>query len=188
MVFSGWGFCHEGYTFDSPHGRSLRVRLPFFYGAAFTTFVLSTSSSHMIAARIVPCSLILKTIHQFHIEGRNIWDVDCCIKTCTSRYLHACPLTWKILSFPTHHFCNRLPSGKDVVLDCEFSESSWFSFYSSNRYPDVTIRSREKSFNLSSASFSSWLVFVMNNNQIFNGCSSVGRVLSSITMRISQFE
>ena len=41
MVFGGWGFCYEGYTLDSRHVRSLRVRLPF-YGAALTTLVLST--------------------------------------------------------------------------------------------------------------------------------------------------
>ena len=40
--------------------RSLGIWLLFFYGAAFITFVLSTSSSHMIVAWVIPCLLILK--------------------------------------------------------------------------------------------------------------------------------
>ena len=32
-----------------------------------------------------------KETDNFHIEGEDIGDIDCCIKTCASRYVHACP-------------------------------------------------------------------------------------------------
>ena len=66
--------------------------------------------------------------------------------------------------------------------------SSRLGFHSNNGSPDLTIWSRDKSFNSSNAPFSSWLVLVMNNHHISTGYNSVRGFLSNIRMWISQFE
>ena len=113
MVF---GLCCEGFTFDSRHVRSLGIRLPFFYGTAFTTFVLSTrSSNHMIVTWVIPCSLILKKIDYFRtVEGRNIWDVDCALK----RVHHASPRMGELIEL----FQGNLGKHDSMLSFCKKAE------------------------------------------------------------------
>jgi len=81
--------------------RRFRLRQPPCWFAWNLTILLQWSHVHHVYAFdlfqsydcIVDHSLRVNTkkIDYFHIEGKNIGDVDCCIKTRASRYVHACP-------------------------------------------------------------------------------------------------
>ena len=91
MFFGGWIFCYE-------LGLHLR-QSPCSFAWNLTAPLLRSRVHHVCAFDLfqpydcnVNHSLLVNTkkIDYFHIEGRNIWDVDCCIKTLASRSFYAC--------------------------------------------------------------------------------------------------
>lgn len=91
---------------------------PCWFALNLTTLLLRSHVHHFCASlffQSYDCIVGLVNQDYFHIEGRNIWDVDCCIKTGASNYFHF-QTTYFLFFFPFRE--RRISSALVKIYNC----------------------------------------------------------------------